>query len=124
MIDFTNHTFDKLRPEHDNGPQEILAPFLAGGEVICHSFYTSRDYVVFTDRRLVLIDRQGLAGKRKVITTLPYRRLLGFTAETVGVLDGDSRLELNFQDLGELVLEFVARSDLESICKTMAATIL
>lgn len=42
--------------------QQELLPVLVPGEVIGKGFKPFRDLFIFTDHRLILIDKQGLAG--------------------------------------------------------------
>ena len=53
-----------IRPE--------LTMFLIPGENITQAFQTIRDQVVFTNKRLIVANVQGLTGKKVSYTSYPY----------------------------------------------------
>ena len=63
MIDFKNATFAKLRPVNDNAFEKMIAPILIEGEDIIGSYQGIRDGVVFTCKRIIAINVQGITGK-------------------------------------------------------------
>jgi hypothetical protein len=68
----------------------ILAP----GEKIEHAYQLIRDYFVFTDKRLVLVDKQGLTGSKIDCHSIPYRSVTHFSVETAGTFDMDAELKI------------------------------
>lgn len=124
MIDFQNATFLKLRPVADNTfASSILPMFVLGEEIIC-SFQSIRDGVVFTNKRIFAINVQGITGKKKDFTSLPYSKIQAFSVETAGVLDLDSELELWFSGMGRIKFEFVSRADVSGICRIISGFVL
>ncbi|WP_379229388.1 PH domain-containing protein, partial [Paenibacillus sp. GCM10023250] len=106
MIDFQNGTFVKLSPSN---PQDLMAeigPMLVAGEQVFLSFKGIRDSVVFTNKRLISLNVQGLTGKKRDYTSLPYSKIQAFSVETAGTFDLDAELELWFSGLGRVRLEF------------------
>jgi len=81
-------------------PQDIekatkeLDPILVEGETVQIAFKFVRDQVIFTDLRLITIDRDGLSLSRVRYRSIPYRRVASFSVETAGLLDLDAELEL------------------------------
>ena len=71
-----------------------LAGVLAPGEAVRVAFKVFRDLMVFTDRRLVLIDRQGVTGRKVEYLTVPYRAITAFSVENSGTFDMDSELKI------------------------------
>ena len=65
MIDFKNATFAKLRPVNDNAFEKMIAPILVDDEEIIGSYQSIRDGVVFTNKRIITINIQGITGKKK-----------------------------------------------------------
>lgn len=53
-----------------------------------------RDLFVFTDRRLILIDKQGVTGKKTECHSIPYRSIVHFSVETAGTFDRDAELKI------------------------------
>ena len=124
MIDFKNSDFLKLRPVSDSTYAAMIAPLFVPGEEIIGSFQTIRDGVVFTNKRIITINVQGLTGKKKDFTSLPYSKIQAFSVETAGVLDLDSELELWFSGLGKIKLEFVAHAKVTEICRMISMHVL
>ena len=69
MIDFKNASFVKLRPVNDNAFEKMVAPILVDGEELIGSYQSIRDGVVFTDKRIIAINVQGITGKKKDFTS-------------------------------------------------------
>ena len=90
MIDFQNAVFLKLRPVPDNTFSALISPMFVADEQILCSFQTVRDGVVFTNKRIFAINVQGIVGKKKDFTSLPYSKIQAYSVETAGVLDLDS----------------------------------
>lgn len=120
MIDFENAKFVKLRPVPDKSFEDMLAPLFAPGEQILGAFQGIRDGVVFTNLRIFAVNVQGLTGKKKDFTSLPYKKIQAFSVETPGVFDLDSELELWFSGMGRIRFEFAARADVAAICRAIS----
>lgn len=124
MIDFQNASFIKLRPVSDNSFATLISPLLVSEEIIQASFQGLRDGVVFTSKRIFAINVQGITGKKKDISSLPYSKIQAFSIETAGVLDLDSELEIWFSGLGKVRFEFVSRADVSGICRIISERVL
>lgn len=121
VIDFKNASLMKLG---EIDPQEIFAdvsPLLIESERILHAFKTVRDYVVFTDRRLIAVNVQGITGKKRDYSSLPWAKVQAWSVETAGKLDLDSELELWFSGLGKVRLEFKGKVDIRAIGQLIGA---
>lgn len=124
MIDFQNASFMKLKPVSDNDFAAMITPMFIGGEQIIQSFRGIRDGVVFTNKRIFAINVQGITGKKKDFTSLPYSKIQAYSVETAGVLDLDSELELWFSGMGKVKFEFVARANVADICRMISEKVL
>ena len=69
---------------------QILAP----GEKVEHVYQLIRDYFVFTDKRLVLVDKQGITGSKVEYHSVPYKSITHFSVETGGTFDLDAELKI------------------------------
>lgn len=81
----------------DLAPGELdaqLAGILTEGEPVRIAFKVIRDLFVFTDRRLILVDKQGITGRKVEYLTVPYRAITSFSIETAGSFDLDSELKI------------------------------
>ncbi|WP_367925881.1 PH domain-containing protein [uncultured Ruthenibacterium sp.] len=124
MIDFNNASFLKLKPVKNETFSSMIAEILVDGEEIIQSFQSVRDGVVFTTKRIFAINVQGITGKKKDFTSLPYSRIQCFSVETAGVLDLDSELELWFSGLGKVRFEFLSNADVKEICRAIGGFVL
>ncbi|WP_206862391.1 PH domain-containing protein [Lysobacter changpingensis] len=73
---------------------EEFAPLLAPGETLQRAFGLVRDLIVFTDRRMILVDKQGVTGSKVQYLSIPYRSIVMFSVETAGHFDMDSELRI------------------------------
>ena len=124
MIDFNNASFVKLRPVNDNAFEKMVAPILVNGEEIVRCFQSIRDGVVFTSKRIITINIQGITGKKKDFTSLPYNKIQSFSVETAGAFDLDSELDLWFSGMGRVKLEFIGSTDVAHLCKMISEKVL
>lgn len=124
MIDFKNASFVKLRAVPNSDFSSMISPMFVNGEEIIQSFRGIRDGVVFTNKRIFAINVQGLTGKKKDFTSLPYSKIQAFSVETAGVLDLDSELDLWFSGMGNVKFEFVASADVSKICQMISERVL
>lgn len=124
MIDFQNASFLKLKPVSDKDFSDMISPMFVSGEEIIQTFRGIRDGVVFTNKRIFAINVQGITGKKKDFTSLPYSKIQAFSVETAGVLDLDSELELWFSGMGKVKFEFVANADVSGICRMISERVL
>lgn len=103
MIDFKNGALIKLKPLETNDLLRDVEMFLIDGEVMVASFQALRDKVVFTNKRIISINVQGLTGKKVDYTSMPYSKIQAFSIETAGVFDLDCEIELMFTGVTGLV---------------------
>lgn len=124
MLDFKNASFLKLKPVSDSTFSSVINPMLVPGEEIMGTFQSIRDGVVFTTKRIVAVNVQGLTGKKKDFTSLPYSKIQAYSVETAGVLDLDSELDLWFSGLGNVRFEFTSNADVAGICRMISERVL
>lgn len=124
MIDFQNGSFIKLKPDDIQNVQQIKDKMLIDGEDIFAAFVGMRDRVIFTTKRIIAINVQGLTGKKKDFTSLPYSKIQAFSVETAGVLDLDGELDLYFSGLGKVRFEFSSGVDMVALGKLIAERVL
>ena len=78
-------------------PAELQAEFgnvLFDGENIEAAFKIFRDKWVFTNKRLIMQDVQGMTGSKKEYHSVPYRSITHFLVETAGSFDADCEIEI------------------------------
>lgn len=124
MIDFKNGSVFKLRKTGGFSNEKLVAPLFVTGETFIGEYQALRDFVVFTNKRAISVNVQGMTGKKKDFTSLPYSKVQIFSVETSGVLDFDSELELYFSGVGKIKFEFTGESDIISIGKSIGEYVL
>ncbi|MBM7649846.1 hypothetical protein JOC78_002830 [Bacillus ectoiniformans] len=72
--------------------EKYLERIVAEGETIERAFQILRDLIVFTNKRLILIDKQGVTGKRVEYHSVPYRSITHFSVQTAGTFDLEAEL--------------------------------
>ena len=102
----------------------MVFPILISGEEIICCFQSIRDGVVFTNKRIIAINVQGLTGKKKDFTSLPYSKIQAFSVETAGTIDLDSELDLWFSGMGRVRFEFIGAADVAHLCKMISEKVL
>jgi hypothetical protein len=95
------------------------------GEEITQSFKLIRDLVVFTTKRLILVDKQGLTGKKVEYRTIPYKSITQFSVETSGHFDLDSELKIWLSGMNDPIKkQFKKGSNIRAIQNVLAQHIL
>ena len=63
-------------------------------EKIERAYKIIRDLFIFTDKRLILVDKQGVTGKKTEYHSIPYKSITHFSIETAGNFDLDAELKI------------------------------
>ena len=124
MIDFKNGSFIKMRQTNPEVVIKDVQPLLIDGEDIIGVYKALRDYCVFTNKRVISVNVQGMTGKKKDYTSLPYSKVSAYSVETSGVFDLDSELEMYFSGLGKVRFEFTGSCNIVNIGKSISEYIL
>lgn len=69
-----------------------IRPILVEGERVEHAFKLLRDQIIFTTKRVVTIDKQGISGSKQNIRSIPYKSIKMVSKEGAGMLDLDAEL--------------------------------
>ncbi|RWX00469.1 PH domain-containing protein [Flavobacterium cerinum] len=69
-------------------------PMLIPGEKIEKAYKLIRDMFVFTNKRLILVDKQGITGSKVDYQSIPYGSITKFSKESAGLLDLDAELKI------------------------------
>ena len=85
---------------------------LVDGEIIECAFMTIRDQVIFTDKRIFVVNVQGFTGKKVSYISYPYSKVQYYGIQTAGLLDIDSELILAFNNGAVLQFDFKTAVDI------------
>lgn len=121
MIDFnSNGFFSRLRKVGLDEFGNIINGFLIDGENVIGAYKSVRDGVVFTNKRIIAINVQGITGKKQDYTSIPYSKISTFSLETAGFFDLDSELEIYISGVGKVKFQFTGSTDVKDICKSIS----
>jgi hypothetical protein len=73
---------------------ESLKLFISPNENVAFAVKTIRDIAVFTDKRILIADKQGLISSKTEYYTIPYKNIVTYSVETAGTFDLDSEIKL------------------------------
>lgn len=116
LINLKEMPVSKIRPE--------VRDLLVEGEDVVQSFQTVRDQVVFTNKRVIAVNVQGITGKKTSYFSYPYSKVQYFGVETAGVMDIDSELVIIFSDGNRLQFDFKSKVDVKGICSMISKYVL
>ncbi|SFD61013.1 PH domain-containing protein [Pseudoalteromonas denitrificans] len=104
---------------------KVLGDSLIEGEQIEKAYKVIRDMFVFTNKRLILVDKQGVTGSKVELLTIPYSKITKFSKESAGHFDLDSELKIWIgSELEPLTREFKAGDNINDVYKILSQFVL
>lgn len=105
--------------------EQEFSRILAPGERVEHAYQLIRDYFVFTDKRFVMVDKEGLTGSKVAYHSIPYRSITHFSVETGGTFDLDAELVIWISSTDEPVRkQFNKRLSIYEVQAVLASYVL
>lgn len=83
---------------------DTFAKIISAKEKPLFAVKTIRDAAVFTDKRIIIADKQGITGKKIEYRTIPYKSIVTYSIETAGTFDFDA--DINLLLSGGLFIQF------------------
>jgi len=74
--------------------ERLFDEILIENEQIEKAYQLIRDIFVFTNKRLILVDKQGVTGKKIEFLSIPYSKITKFSKESAGHFDLDAELKI------------------------------
>ena len=93
----------------------IVSPLLLEGENVEFSTKGLRDGAIFTDRRVIAVNKQGLTGKKVEITSLWLKSITGFSIENSGTFDVDAEVKVWGSGWGRAEFKFTKGFDVTKL---------
>lgn len=104
-------------------PEDVTA-LLVEGEQAVVAYKTSRDSAVFTTKRLIVRDAQGLSGKKVKVHSVPYSRIDRWSTENAGgMFDFNSELQM-WTRAGHITIELDKKIDVRRLDRLIAWAVL
>lgn len=91
--------------------REEFQPLIVPGETIEKAYRVIRDMFVFTNKRLILVDKQGITGSKVDYLTIPYSSIIKFSKESAGIMDLDAELKLWIKDESQPLKKQFGKND-------------
>ena len=125
-INFNSNSSFNLKPIDPATVKAEVNGLLIEGEVILAAFKTIRDQLIFTNKRIIAVDVQGLTGTRTSYSSLPYSKVQFFTIQTPGLgeIIPDSELFLMFSNGFTTNFEFKGNVDIGRIGRMISQYVL
>ena len=125
-VNFNSNSVFNLKPINVEEVRKEVDGLLIGGEQIEFAFQTFRDQLIFTNKRIISVDVQGITGKRKSFATMPYSKIQYFSIQTPGFAElvSDSELYLMFSNGFTAKFEFRGSVDIGALGRTISTYVL
>ena len=88
------------------GTKKDLYSHVLFDEEVIYEFNAPRDVFVVTNKKVILIDVQGLTGKKKEVLIIPFSKITAFSTETAGTFDFDLEVQIWASGIGFVELSF------------------
>lgn len=122
MIDFNNKSVFKLKQNEDYADK--VSALLLDDERIVDAYKSMRDGVVFTTKRIIAVNVQGLTGSKVDYTSIPYSKIVAYSVEASGTFDLDAELEIYLSAVGRVRFEFSGSTSVAEISKHISRHVL
>ena len=125
-INFNSNSAWNLKPMNVNAVRDEVNGLLIDGENVEMTFQTVRDQLVFTNKRIIAIDVQGITGKKKTFSSMPYSKVQFFSIQTPGLVEliPDSELFIMFSNGFTAKFEFKGGVDIGKIGRMISNYVL
>lgn len=97
---------------------------LVPGEDVVAEYKGVRDGLALTNKRMLIVDPQGLRGKKICIHSIPYHAISAFSVENSGTFDLDAELKVCGSGFGVLELQFTKGVDMAEVGQVFGKAIL
>ena len=125
-VNFNQDSVWNLKPIRVDAVKGEVNGLLIGGEEVVMAFQTVRDQLLFANKRIIAVDVQGITGKRKSFSTMPYSKIQYFSIQTPGFgeLIPDSELFIMFSNTFTAKFEFKGGVDIGKIGRMISEYVL
>ena len=125
-VNFNQDSVWNLKPIGVDAVKGEVNGLLIGGEEVVMAFQTVRDQLIFTNKRIIAVDVQGITGKRKSFSTMPYSKIQYFSIQTPGFAEliPDSELFIMFSNTFTAKFEFKGGVDIGKIGRMISEYVL
>ncbi len=118
MVEVTPKIVGLMSTKPDDGLD--MFDFLIGSkEEVLLAYKSIRDRLIITNKKLLIIDVQGMTGHKKEYMILPFSRLTGFSCESTGTFDLDAELKVWASAINQIEFQFLKGTDIRPLAKVL-----
>ncbi len=105
---------------------EEFSDLLCDNETVEAGFKLIRDMFIFTNKRLILVDKQGVTGRKTEYLSIAYKSISKFCVENSGTFDLDAELKIwvSSEQLPSIVKKFNKSVNVFEVQKVLANHVL
>ena len=89
--------------------------FISRYENALFAVKTIRDIAIFTDNRILVVDKQGLTGKKVEYFSIPFKNVITYAIETAGTFDLDAEIKLVLSGGVQIELKFMKDKNMNEL---------
>ncbi|MBD8552371.1 PH domain-containing protein [Sphingomonas sp. CFBP 8764] len=90
---------------------------MMAGEVVEMEFKGVRDGMLFTSRRIVVINSQGIMGRKVEVTSFPWKSIAAYSVENAGTIDFDAEMKICGSGWGVCEVQLGRGADVQAVCQ-------
>ncbi len=99
--------------------KELFDFLISEDEQVLLSFKSIRDRLIVTNKKLLIIDIQGILGKKKEYMVIPLSKITAFACESAGTFDLDAELKIWASGLNQIQFEFMKGTDIRPLTRIL-----
>ena len=125
-VNFNQNSVWNLKQISVDAVRNEVNALLINGEQAVMAFQTVRDQLIFTNKRIISVDVQGITGRRKSYSSMPYSNIQYFSIQTPGFAElfPDSELFVMFSNTFTAKFEFKGNVDIGLIGRMISEYVL
>lgn len=99
--------------------RDLFGFLISDQEEVLLSYKSVRDRLIVTSKKLLIIDIQGVVGRKKEYMVLPFSKLTGFSCESAGTFDLDAELKVWASAINQMEFQFLKGTDIRPLVKVL-----
>lgn len=99
--------------------RDLFEFLISDQEEVLLSYKSVRDRLIVTSKKLLIIDIQGVTGRKKEYMVLPFSKLTGFSCESAGTFDLDAELKVWASAINQMEFQFLKGTDIRPLVKVL-----
>lgn len=99
--------------------RDLFGFLISDQEEVLLSYKSVRDRLIVTSKKLLIIDIQGVTGRKKEYMVLPFSKLTGFSCESAGTFDLDAELKVWASAINQMEFQFLKGTDIHPLVKVL-----